>query len=105
MAEGAISALNVAGYNTGEANSISIPVFGVDATSAARELINAGKMMGTIKQDADGMADAILETVNNGMSGRGLTENMGAYNIDENVMKVRIAYAVYLGENEMLMEK
>lgn len=105
MAEGAISALNVAGFNTTDADSITIPVFGVDATSAARELINAGKMTGTIKQDADGMADAILETVNNGLNGRGLTENMGAYNIDENVMKVRIAYAVYLGENEMLMDK
>ena len=47
----------------------------------------------------------VLEAVNNGLSGRGLTENMGAYNIDESVMKIRIAYAVYLGENEMLLEK
>ncbi len=103
MAEGAISALNVAGFNTGAPNTLTIPVFGVDATSAAKELIKAGKMSGTIKQDADGMADAIMETVNNGLGGRKLTENMGAYNIDENVAKIRIPYAVYLGENEKMM--
>ena len=102
MAQGAVTALNSVGFNTGSEKMI--PVFGVDATDAAQELIRNKKMTGTIKQDADGMASAILETVNNGLNGRGLTENMSAYNIDENVMKVRIPYAVYLGENEMLMD-
>ena len=32
MAEGAISALNVARFNTGKADSVTIPLFGVDAT-------------------------------------------------------------------------
>jgi len=38
MAEGAISALNAAGYNKG-GESPAIPVFGVDATEAAKALI------------------------------------------------------------------
>ncbi|MBE6536053.1 MAG: galactose ABC transporter substrate-binding protein [Ruminococcaceae bacterium] len=98
MAEGAISALNGAGYNTGKSGSVTIPVFGVDATSAAKELIRAGKMAGTIKQDAEGMAQAILKSVNNGVNGKALFDGMTDYNIDENVAKLRIPYAVYLGE-------
>ena len=47
MAEGAVSALQGAGYNTGDGKTI--PVFGVDATDSAKQLINEGKMTGTIK--------------------------------------------------------
>ena len=97
MAEGAISALNSAGYNTGK-NSTNIPVFGVDATSAAKELIKSGKMAGTIKQDAEGMANAILAAVQNGLSGKNIFNGMENQNIDKNVAKLRIPYAVYLGE-------
>ena len=97
MAEGAISALNAAGYNNG-GNTTTIPVFGVDATSAAKELIKAGKMTGTIKQDAEGMAKAILNCVKNGTSGKALFEGLKEENIDENVAKFRVPYAVYLGE-------
>ena len=39
MAEGAITALNTAGYNNGSGKSI--PVFGVDATDAAKNLIRS----------------------------------------------------------------
>ena len=98
MAEGAISALAAAGYNTGKEGATTIPVFGVDATSAAKELIKNKKMSGTIKQDADGMAAAILKTVKNGIEGKNVLDGMQDYNVDKNVAKVRIAYAVYLGE-------
>lgn len=98
MAEGAISALNASGYNKGS-DGITIPVFGVDATSAARELIKAGKMAGTIKQDADGMAEAIENIIENGLEGKSILDGMDDYNIDKNVAKVRIAYDVYLGED------
>ena len=98
MAEGAISALNSAGYNTGAEGAVNIPVFGVDATSAAVSLIGAGKMAGTIKQDAEGMAQAILKTVSNGLEGKDILDGMGDYQIDESVDKVRIHYDVYLGE-------
>ena len=62
MAEGSISSLEEAGYNTGAADATVIPVFGVDATEAAQALISAGKMTGTVKQDAEGMAKAICDT-------------------------------------------
>ena len=65
MAEGAISALTSSGYNTGKEGAVEIPVFGVDATSAAKELIKSGRMAGTIKQDAEGMAKAILKCTEN----------------------------------------
>ena len=55
MAEGCITALQAAGYNNGEGTT-TIPVFGVDATDSAQQLIAAGTMTGTIKQDAEGMA-------------------------------------------------
>lgn len=61
MAEGTISALEAAGYNNGTGKTI--PVFGVDATDAAQELIRAGKMTGTVKQDAEGMAKAVADVV------------------------------------------
>ena len=52
MALGAIAALQAAGYNNGTGKTI--PVFGVDATDAAKEKIADGSMTGTIKQDAEG---------------------------------------------------
>ena len=63
MALGAISALNEAGYNKEGARTI--PVFGVDATEAAKAKIDAGVMAGTIKQDAMGMATAIGTVLTN----------------------------------------
>ena len=99
MAEGAISALNAAGYNTGKSGSVTIPVFGVDATSAAKELIKDKKMTGTIKQDGDAMAKAIEKAVENGLNSRSLFDGMSDYSVDSGVSKLRIPYAVYLGEN------
>ena len=98
MAEGAISALSSAGYNLGDGKSRQIPVFGVDATAAAVELIKKGKMTGTIKQDAEGMAKAVSIIVKNGLSQGGkLTDGLGDYTIDPDVLKVRIPYSQYLG--------
>lgn len=96
MAEGAISALNSVGYNTGSGKKI--PVFGVDATDAAKELIKDGKMTGTIKQDAEGMANALDHLVENALNGKPLLDDTDDYNVDSNVSKIRIPYAVYLGE-------
>ena len=99
MAEGAISALNAAGYNLGTESSRMIPVFGVDATDAAKDLIKSKKMTGTIKQDADGMATALCQIAKNAQSdGAQLLDSMKNYNIDKDVAKIRIAYSKYLGE-------
>lgn len=97
MAEGAISALNAAGYNTG-AGAPTIPVFGVDATEAAVALIRDGKMTGTVKQDAAGMAKALALLAANATEGKALMDGTGAFSVDETVRKIRIPYAKYFGE-------
>lgn len=97
MAEGAISALNAAGYNQG-AGSPAIPVFGVDATEAAVALIRDGKMTGTVRQDADGMADALSLLAANAAQGKALMDGTDAFSVDADVRKIRIPYAKYFGE-------
>ena len=98
MAEGAITALVAAGYNTGEAGSVTVPVFGVDATEAAKSLIKSGKMTGTVKQDAAGMAEAMTLVTAAGIADKDLTSTLDGYTIDEGVAKVRINYSAYFGE-------
>lgn len=97
MAEGAVSGLQTAGYNKGDGGK-TIPVFGVDATDSAKELIKAGKMTGTVKQDADGMADTISKLVTNVQTGAGLMDNTTDLNVDEGVAKIRVPYGLYTGE-------
>lgn len=98
MAEGAISALNTAGYNKG-GDSPAIPVFGVDATEAAKTLIKDKKMAGTIQQDAAGMADALALLVQNALdSNKGLMDGTDNLPVDEAVRKIRIPYGKYRGE-------
>jgi len=103
MAEGVISALNAAGYNDGSGKTI--PVFGVDATASAQELIAAGKMTGTVKQDAEGMAAAIAEAAAGIGAGQGTTDAVAAaaatnadmYTIAEGVSnKLYVAYAPFM---------
>ena len=97
MAEGAISALNAAGYNTG-GSAPTIPVFGVDATEAAKTLIKDGKMVGTVQQDAAGMADALaLLTSNALVEGKDLMDGTQSLPVDDAVRKIRIPYGKYLG--------
>ena len=93
MAEGAVSALQGAGYNTGDGKTI--PVFGVDATDSAKQLINEGKMTGTIKQDAEGMASTIVNLVSSVKNGGNLMDNTSSFNVDEGVAKIRVPYAMY----------
>lgn len=95
MAEGAITALNTAGYNNGSGKSI--PVFGVDATDAAKNLIASKKMTGTIKQDAEGMARALDKLAANALAGRSLLDGVDEFTVDEGVAKLRIHYEKYLG--------
>ena len=100
MAEGVITALNTAGYNLGkDSDSKLIPVFGVDATDAAKQLIADGKMVGTIKQDAEGMADCISIMTENAATGKALTDGTDAYNADPEIAnKIYVPYGIYSGE-------
>ena len=95
MALGAIAALGEAGYNTGAGKNI--PVFGVDATEAAKAQIKAGTMAGTVKQDAAGMAKAISTVAENFISDKKPTENIS----DDLIVsdrRINIHYSVYTGE-------
>ncbi len=99
MAEGVISALNDKGYNLGDGKSTVIPVFGVDATDAAKQYIADGKMIGTIKQDADGMAECIASLTTNIANGKDLMADTDSYNKDAtSTNKIYIPYAEYKGE-------
>ena len=97
MAEGAISALEAAGYNTGAEGVTTIPVFGVDATEAAKNAIKEGSMVGTIKQDAAGMAEAISTIAQNMLNSKSFFEGITAENV-VGTWRVNIPYATYLGE-------
>ena len=98
MAEGAVAALNDKGYNTGDPEK-TIPVFGVDATDSAKKLIADGKMVGTIKQDAEGMAACIAQLTQNTADGKELVDGVEKDMISEKVAnKIFIPYGIYTGE-------
>ena len=94
MAEGAISALNKAGYNTGKSDK-RIPVYGVDATESAKVLIHNGCMTGTVLQDADKTGLTIAQVCDNVLSGRDMLDGLDDIPIDDNCRKLRIHYAEY----------
>lgn len=96
MALGAISALENEGYNKDGSETI-IPVFGVDATDAAKEKIESGAMTGTIKQDAEGMAKALCTMVENMTSGKDKFEGLDADNVI-GTWRINIPYSTYTGE-------
>ncbi len=102
MAEGAVASLQQAGYNKEGAHVV--PVFGVDATDAAKTLIKEGAMIGTVKQDANGMAVAIAQTVKAISEGKtpvdalaSLTDERFSVAADCKA-KLYVAYAPYTGE-------
>ena len=95
MALGAVSALQTAGYNKDGAKVI--PVFGVDATDAAKDAIGKGAMIGTIKQDADGMASAITAIGQNYLNSKDAFDGVDSENV-VGTWRVNIPYGVYTGE-------
>lgn len=95
MAIGAIAALQNAGYN--QDGATVIPVFGVDATDAAKDAIAAGSMIGTIKQDAEGMANTIADIAGNFLNGADTFNGVDSANI-VGTWRVNIPYGTYTGE-------
>ena len=94
MALGAIAALQAAGYNKND-GGVTIPVFGVDATAAAQEAIAAKAMTGTIKQDAVGMANAVVKIAENLGLGKGTFDDV--VGDLEGTWRVNIPYSAYSG--------
>ncbi len=104
MALGSIAALQAAGYNLGDGTSKKIPVFGVDATQAAQDAIKADTMTGTVKQDAEGMANAICSVVSDVAAGKTVVEAAAAVAASDAIFslaagfdnKVFVAYAPFM---------
>lgn len=102
MAEGVVAVLQAAGYNTGDGHTV--PVFGVDATDNAKALIAEGAMTGTVKQDAEGMAAAISQTVTAVSGGSAPVDALAGMNdsrfsvASDCAAKLYVAYAPYTGE-------
>ena len=97
MALGAIAALNEAGYN--KSGGKIIPVFGVDATDAARAKISEGVMTGTVKQDGEGMADTIVKIANNFIGGMEVFQGIENDNV-VGKWRVNIPYSTYTAETK-----
>jgi methyl-galactoside transport system substrate-binding protein len=95
MALGAVSALQAAGYN--KQGGKTIPVFGVDATDAAKTAIKDGRMTGTIKQDGEGMARVIHTLCQNFKGGKPIFEGVSEDTVLGN-WRVNIPYSAYTGE-------
>ena len=103
MAEGVVASLQEKGYNVEGGHTV--PVFGVDATDNAKALIAEGAMTGTIKQDAQGMAAAVAQTVKAVIDG-GVTPGAALAGLSDNrfsiasdcASKLYVAYAPYTGE-------
>ncbi len=96
MALGAISALQTAGYN--KEGGTFIPVFGVDATDAAKSAIKAGTMVGTIKQDAEGMATAITTIMKNFLNGTSTFDGIDSKNV-VGTWRVNIPYSAFTADS------
>ena len=86
--------MQAAGFNKG-GGSTAIPVFGVDATDAAKDLISKGQMAGTVKQDAAGMATALLHLGQNALEGKDLLSETDDFTIDELIKYIEFAEELY----------
>lgn len=102
MAEGVVASLQDKGYNIGDGHVV--PVFGVDAIDSAKALIADGAMIGTVKQDNVGMAQAITMVAQGIMDGASPVEALAALDdarftvASDSEAKLFVAYAPYTGE-------
>lgn len=96
MALGAIEALKNAGYNV--AGGVTIPVFGVDATDAAKAAISAGEMVGSVKQDAEGMAKVAALCAQNLLVDAAATDGVPSDYDVVGTWRVNIPYSAYTAE-------
>ena len=90
MAEGAIEALQVYGYNKGDETK-TIPVVGVDAIPSAQELIRKGIMEGSVLQDQRLWLKLFILLGMNLVYGKKPLEGT-SYKFDETGIAVRIPY-------------
>lgn len=96
MAIGAISALQAVGMNTGSSKD-NMVVVGVDATDLAVAEIDKGTMSGTVKQDAEGMAKALIDTMKNRLANNDFIKGTD-YKLGADKKSIRIDYQIYTGK-------
>ena len=96
MAQGAVAALQAAGYNKGDKNKF-VPVVGVDATDAAKDLIRKGYMTGTVLQDGEAMGKALFAVADNVSRGADFLDGTDLV-YDTTGVSIRIPYKAYNGE-------
>ena len=63
MALGALTALQAARCNLGDGLCVTIPLFGIGASPAARTAVSLGQMTGTVDRNMAGFAEAVLASV------------------------------------------
>jgi methyl-galactoside transport system substrate-binding protein len=90
MAQGAIDALQMYGYNKGDTTP-TIAVVGVDALAPVQELIRKGIMTGSVLQDDRAMSETMYTMAMNLVSGKKPLEGTN-YKFDETGVAVRIPY-------------
>jgi len=97
MADGAVSALQDIGFNLGDPDR-KIPVFGVDATDSAKELIRLGQMTGTVEQSNTAMAEGIWHFIDNVNSGRDFLHGLEGFATHSEIpKKIFIPFVPFTG--------
>ena len=94
MALGAIASLEKAGYFTGDK---FVPVVGVDAIPEALEMIENGKMIGTVLNDATNQGKATVELATNAANGKDVLDGT-SWTLDDK-KAVRVPYIEVTNEN------
>ncbi|MCD7036699.1 galactose/glucose ABC transporter substrate-binding protein MglB [Metabacillus sp. GX 13764] len=94
MALGAISSLEKAGYFSGDK---VMPVVGVDAIPEALEMIEKGKMVGTILNDAKNQGAATVQLAANAANGKEVTDGTD-WKLDD-MHSVRVPYVEVTKDN------
>lgn len=93
MAQGALAALQSAEYNIGDDDKY-IPIVGIDATNASKELTDKGYITGTIVNDGELMAKVITDISFNIIKGKNYTEGIN-YVSSENPKFILIPCQLY----------
>ena len=94
MALGAIASLEKAGYFTGDK---FMPVVGVDAIPEALEMIEKGKMVGTVLNDAKNQGKATIDLAANAAKGKDVLDGTD-WKLDDN-KAVRVPYIEVTKDN------
>ncbi|HAT4274848.1 TPA: galactose/glucose ABC transporter substrate-binding protein MglB [Clostridium perfringens] len=96
MALGAISSLEKAGYLDGTPEKF-VPIYGVDAIPEALDKIKAGKMAGTVLNDAKNQAQALVDSCMNLVNGKEINEGTN-WKLD-NKKSIRVPYVGITKDN------